>query len=168
MSYGANGIDLLARAASYVDRILRGEWPSELPVQAPTKFELVINLKTAKSFGLGSAAAWPIVGPAQQSNKRPKIGVLWHAGSADEEAVYLNALRNGLNDFGYIDGKNIVLENRFPAEKPERFPVLARERVALHPDVLVAVTGRAADAMQQAMRARGAKAMPLQQGALGG
>ena len=52
MSYGANGIDLLARAASYVDRILRGERPSELPVQAPTKFELVINLKTAKSFGL--------------------------------------------------------------------------------------------------------------------
>lgn len=101
---------------------------------------------------LGGAAAWPLVARAQQSNKMPKIGVLWHAGSADEEAAYLNALRNGLNDFGYIDGKNILLENRFPAEKPERFPVLARELVALHPDVLVAVTGRAADAMQQATK----------------
>jgi putative tryptophan/tyrosine transport system substrate-binding protein len=52
MSYGADGVDLLVRSASYVDRILRGEKPSELPVQAPTKFELVINLKTAKSLGL--------------------------------------------------------------------------------------------------------------------
>jgi putative tryptophan/tyrosine transport system substrate-binding protein len=52
MSYGADGVDLLARFASYVNRILRGEKPSELPVQAPTKFELVINLNTAKALGL--------------------------------------------------------------------------------------------------------------------
>ena len=44
--------DLLRRAASYVDRILRGEKPSELPVQAPSKYELIINLKTAKALGL--------------------------------------------------------------------------------------------------------------------
>jgi putative ABC transport system substrate-binding protein len=102
--------------------------------------------------GLGGAAAWPVVAGAQQPNKIPKIGILWHAGSADEEAIYLGALRTGLNDFGYIDGKNIVLENRFPAEKAERFPVLARELVALNPDVLVAVTGRATNAMQQATK----------------
>jgi putative ABC transport system substrate-binding protein len=52
MSYGPNGADTFRRAASYVDRILRGAKPSELPIQRPTKLELVLNLKTAKEFGL--------------------------------------------------------------------------------------------------------------------
>ena len=52
LSYGVEQTDNFRRAAIYVDRILKGEKPSELPVQAPGKFELVVNLKTAKALGL--------------------------------------------------------------------------------------------------------------------
>jgi len=52
MSYGNDALNLHRRAATYVDRILKGEKPENLPVQAPTKFEFVINLKTAKMVGL--------------------------------------------------------------------------------------------------------------------
>jgi len=52
IAYGANFADLYRGAAGYVDRILKGEKPADLPVQAPTRYELVINLKTAKTHGL--------------------------------------------------------------------------------------------------------------------
>ena len=52
ISYGPTTIDPYVRAAGYVDRILKGEKPADLPVQAPTKYDLVINLKTAKALGL--------------------------------------------------------------------------------------------------------------------
>ena len=52
ISYGPDLLDQCRRAASYVDRILKGDKPADLPVQAPTKYELVVNLKTAKALGL--------------------------------------------------------------------------------------------------------------------
>jgi putative ABC transport system substrate-binding protein len=51
-SYGVDLVDIFRRAATYVDRILRGAKPAELPVQLPTKYEMVVNLKTAKALGL--------------------------------------------------------------------------------------------------------------------
>jgi putative ABC transport system substrate-binding protein len=52
VSYGIDTVDIFRRASLYVDRILRGDYPGDLPVQAPTKFQLVINLKAAKALGL--------------------------------------------------------------------------------------------------------------------
>ena len=52
LSYGVDTVDIFRRAASYVDRILRGEKPGDLPVQFPVKYEMILNLKTAKALGL--------------------------------------------------------------------------------------------------------------------
>jgi putative tryptophan/tyrosine transport system substrate-binding protein len=52
VSYGPDSVDMVRCSAGYVDRILKGEKPADLPVQAPTRFELVINLKPAKTLGL--------------------------------------------------------------------------------------------------------------------
>jgi len=52
MSYGPSYVDMFRRAASHVDRMLRGAMPADLPIELPTKFELVINLETAKGLGL--------------------------------------------------------------------------------------------------------------------
>src|SRR6516164_7191510 len=89
----------------------------------------------------GAAAAWPLAARAQQSsNKVPVVGVLWHAGSAEEEDVYLSVLVKAFNDLGYVEGKNIHLDHRFPAENPERFRILARELVDAKLDAIIAVT----------------------------
>ena len=52
LSYGPDLVDSFPRAATYVDRVLRGEKPGDLPVQFPTKFEMIVNLKTAKALGI--------------------------------------------------------------------------------------------------------------------
>ena len=103
-------------------------------------------------IGLG-AASLSTASPAfaqRQAGKIPRIGVLWHAGSAEEEKIPLGALMQGFTALGYIDSKNIVFEHRFPNEQPERFVSLAAELARLNVDVLVAVTRQAALAAQSA------------------
>ena len=63
----------------------------------------------------------------------PKVGYLWHAGSAKEEDPYYGAVIEGFTRLGYVDGINIVLEHRFPDERPERFAGMAAELVAIEP-----------------------------------
>jgi putative ABC transport system substrate-binding protein len=58
MSYGIDQVDQIRGAATYVDRILKGERPGHLPVQAPTRFQLIVNLKTAKALGLKISEAF--------------------------------------------------------------------------------------------------------------
>jgi putative tryptophan/tyrosine transport system substrate-binding protein len=87
----------------------------------------------------GGLLAAPLAADAQKVGKVPRIGVLWHAGSADEEGSYYTGLLEGFRDLGYVDGRNIILEHRFPNEMPERFRSMTAELVALKVDVLVTV-----------------------------
>ena len=98
----------------------------------------------------GAVVAWPLGAGAQQPRKMHRIGILWHGANAEQEAIYLAALRQGLFDFGYVEGQNIVLEMRFPAEQYERFFVLADELAQQNVDVLVCATAIAAVACHRA------------------
>ena len=99
---------------------------------------MVTRRKIIIALGLGPlATSYATV--AQQVGRIPSVGVLWHAGSAEEEGPFFRALNEGFNNLGYVDGRNIILEHRFPNEIPERFKSLAAELVSLKVDVLVGV-----------------------------
>jgi putative tryptophan/tyrosine transport system substrate-binding protein len=87
---------------------------------------------------------------AQRIQKMPLIGVLWHAANAEEEMPYSAPFRQGLTDLGYVEGKTIAFEERFPAEQLDRYPQLAAELVGLRADVLVGIGIPAAVALQHA------------------
>ena len=100
--------------------------------------------------GLGGAAAWPLVGRAQQPRKIWKIGVLWHGANEQQEAIYLNALRKGLAERGYLETRNFELINRFADEHYDRFNSLALELIDAKVDIIVASIGAAAAAVKRA------------------
>jgi len=86
----------------------------------------------------GAIATLPRLAHAQ-TGRIPRIGILWHAGSAEEEGAYYTGLRQGFRDLGYVEGRNIHFDHRFPNEMPERFRSMIAELVALKVDVLMTV-----------------------------
>jgi putative tryptophan/tyrosine transport system substrate-binding protein len=87
---------------------------------------------------LGSIpATWPRAARAEGPSRIPKIGVLWHAANIEEETPYYQSLIEGFRNLGYVEGRNIALEHRFPNEVPEVFDRMAAELVSLKCDVLV-------------------------------
>ena len=175
ISYGPDFVDQFRRSAEYVDRILKGEKPADLPVQAPTKFELVINLKTAKALGLdvpptlarprrrgdrvmkrrefitllGGAARRGRSRRAAQQATLPVIGFL-NTASPEAFAHLVAAFRRGLNKTGYVDGENVLIEYRWARGHYDQVPELAGQLVVRGVNVLAAFSPPAALAAKAA------------------
>lgn len=101
---------------------------------------------------IGLAILWPTAAAFQSVGSGPlkKVGVLWHAGNAEEEHEYQEILVKAFHDHGYVEGKNVTFLHKYPAEQAERYPVLARELVNSNADLILAVTQDGAIALKQA------------------
>jgi hypothetical protein len=100
----------------------------------------------------GSAAAWPFAARAQQpAGNIPKIGLLW-PGVSTPPSPRMESFRKGLREQGYVDGRNVVTELRYPREGPQHFPALAADLVRMNVDVICAMGDLAPKLAQQATR----------------
>ena len=169
MSYASDYPDIFRRAADYVDRILRGTRPGDLPVQEPAKFTLSVNLKAAAAIGLtlpqslelrprrrgdrmrrrdfialaGGLTAWPLAARAQQDNRVRRIGVFMNLSEGDPDGTrWIAALLKSLDEFGWTEGRNIRIDFRWGIDA-EHIQKNAEGLVALNPDVIVAATAAA-------------------------
>jgi putative ABC transport system substrate-binding protein len=135
LSYGPGFVDPWRRAATYVDRILRGTKPGDLPVQFPTKYEMVVNLKTAKALGL--TVPQSILARAQQP-AMPVIGFL-SPQAADDFKDFTVSFLQGLKETGYVEGQNVAVEYRYAENQYDRLPALAADLVRRRVAVIVTV-----------------------------
>jgi putative tryptophan/tyrosine transport system substrate-binding protein len=101
----------------------------------------------------GAAATWPLSARAQQSDRMRRVGVLVSGGENDAPyKARLAEVWQGLEKLGWTEGRNVRIDYRFAAGKADQFPVLAKELVALRPDVILAISGPVTAALQQESR----------------
>src|SRR6202022_4929662 len=81
-----------------------------------------MNRRELVTLGMAAALARPSRATAQVLGRIPKIGMLWHAGSAEEEGSYFTSLIQGFADLGYVDGRTAIFEHRYADEHYDRFP----------------------------------------------
>jgi len=125
---------------------------TDASVQAYDRGGNLLHRRDFMTFLAGATAAWPLTVHAQQRSRTSKVGVLWHAANAEEEGPLFKGLLEGFRILGYVEGRSISLEHRFPNEIPERFRNMAAELVALNVDALVAAGTQAARALKEATK----------------
>ena len=175
VSYGVSYHEVGRLSAKYVQQVLTGTRPENLPVESFSRLALVVNLKTARELGItipqavllcadevlvmdrrafigafaGGLVIARSVAEAQPTAKVYRIGFLSLL-PAETGAAPFRALSEGLRDLGYMEGRNIIFERRYADGRLERLPDLAAELVRLRVDVIVATTNPSIAAAKRA------------------